>query len=80
MFRIAVVLKEIPNKLLVVHAVHMLDEAEHLVAVAVLIIIPAHDLDEVVVQFSPSCSAQNDFSAGMSFTTVFHTISSRMLP
>ena len=36
--------------LLVVHAVHMLDEAEHLVAVAVLVVVPAHDLDEVVVQ------------------------------
>ena len=28
----------------------MLDEAEHLVAVAVLVVVPAHDLDEVVVE------------------------------
>ena len=66
--------------LLVVHAVHMLNEAEHLVAVAIFVVVPAHDLDEVVVQFSPISSAQNAFNAGMSFTTVFHTISSRMLP
>ena len=63
-----------------VHAVHMLDEAEHLVAVAVFIVVPGNDLDEVVVQFSPSASVQNALSFGMSFTTVFHTISSRMLP
>ena len=36
--------------LLVIHAVHMLNEAEHLVAVAVLVVVPADDLHEVVVQ------------------------------
>lgn len=36
--------------LLVVHRVHMLDEAEHLVAVAVLVVVPADDLHEVIVQ------------------------------
>ena len=50
MFRFAVKMKSFPNKLLVVHAVHVLDEAEHLVAVAVLVIVPAHDLDEVIVE------------------------------
>ncbi len=33
-----------------IHRIHMLNEAEHLVGVAVLVVVPAHDLDEMVVQ------------------------------
>ena len=50
MFGKTVKSKRFQNKSGVVHLVHMLAQAEHLVAVAPLVVIPGDELDEVLGQ------------------------------